>query len=130
MATFEITIPDWHHARLNTLLGHWGKRHKMKKVDRDTVSLFCLQASKATRRRRVSLIIGLGPRQRGADPDAYWKSLLDALVRTGMIVDDSGKWVELGPVQFVRKGDPGWIDPATLGPLKAAKYTTIILDDL
>jgi hypothetical protein len=45
----------------------------------------------------------LGPRQRGADPDAYWKSLLDALVHAGLLVDDSPKWCELGPVRFERE---------------------------
>ena len=35
---------------------------------------------RATGRRRVSLHIVLAPRQRAGDPDAFWKSTLDALV--------------------------------------------------
>jgi Holliday junction resolvase RusA-like endonuclease len=56
----------------------------------------------AAGKRRVSLTLTLAPRQRGADPDAYRKSLLDALTHAGMLLDDNRQGVELGPVQFIR----------------------------
>jgi hypothetical protein len=44
----------------------------------------------------------LGPRQRGGDPDAYFKSVLDALVRAGLLIDDNRQGAELGDVTFAR----------------------------
>jgi len=70
---------------------------------------------KAQGKRRVSLEIVLGPRQRGGDPDSYWKLLLDNLKHLGLIRDDNKEWVELGPVTFSR------------GPQRA---TAITLEDL
>lgn len=117
-----LTIDNWQPARLNQLLsGHWSKRARLKRQDRDTVFL---AASKgiledglrfALGKRRVSLEITLAPRQRAGDPDAYWKSLLDALVHAGLLLDDNRQGVELGPVTFIR------------GPRRA---TTITLEDL
>jgi Holliday junction resolvase RusA-like endonuclease len=50
----------------------------------------------------VSLQIILPPRERRCDPDAYWKSTLDALVHAKMLINDSSVWVELGSVDFDR----------------------------
>lgn len=57
---------------------------------------------KAAGKRRVKLTIVLGPRQRGGDPDAYWKSTLDALARAGLILDDNRQGVELASVAYER----------------------------
>jgi hypothetical protein len=40
--------------------------------------------------------------QRAPDPDAFFKSLWDALVHAGMLVDDNRQHVELAPVTFSR----------------------------
>lgn len=64
---------------------------------------------KAAGRRRVSLLVVLGPRQRGADPDAYFKALGDALVSAGAVVDDSRHWIEWGPVTYERGAEPGCV---------------------
>ena len=53
-------------------------------------------------KRRVSLHIILGKGQRGADSDAYFKSLLEACKYVGVIVDDSSRYVEFAPVTFSR----------------------------
>jgi hypothetical protein len=53
----------------------------------------------------VSLVITLTARQRPADPDAFWKSLLDALVHAGLLADDDAAHVQLGGVIF-RRGEP------------------------
>lgn len=101
----EIIIPNWHPTLLNVLLNcspH--KRNRLKRADQGMVATYArlAEAPRATGKRRVTLTIVLGPRQRGGDPDAYWKSLLDALAACGQLVDDSRKWVETPPVLFER----------------------------
>jgi hypothetical protein len=88
----RLVIDGWHPARLNQLVGcHWGTRSKRKRVDREVIALEALaqKIPKAMGKRRVSLVLTLAPRQRAGDLDAYWKSLLDALVVAGLLVDDS-----------------------------------------
>lgn len=105
VATWRVEIPDWHPARLNQLLRNRWVRRDLRQLDDDMVAAYCrlAEVTRATLRRRVSLEITLTPRQRGADPDCWWKSVLDALVNCGAIRDDSVRWVELGAV-VVRKG--------------------------
>jgi hypothetical protein len=112
-----LDIPGWLPCRLNQLLGHWHNRHRLKKADRETVGLYARLAGipRARGKRRVSLVLTLAPRQRAADPDAFHKSLLDALTACGLLVDDNRQGCELGSVTFQR------------GRQKA---TTIILEDL
>jgi hypothetical protein len=66
-----------------------------------------LQIPKATGKRQVSLHVTLGPRMRRFDADAWPKSVCDALVHAGMLIDDSSKYVEIGPVMFSRNRT-GW----------------------
>jgi Holliday junction resolvase RusA-like endonuclease len=112
-----LEIPGWLPCRLNQLLGHWSTRHRLKKIDRATVGLYARMARipHAKGKRRVSLVLTLAPRQRAADPDAWWKSLLDALVQAGLLVDDNRQGCELGSVTFRRGRE---------------KATTIILEDV
>jgi len=98
-----VTIPNWHPATTNQLLqGHWSKGAKLKKNDAAIIAGYFTISPKAKQKRLLKLSIGLGYKQRGCDPDAYFKSLLDALVKAGMLVDDSPKWVELAPVEYYR----------------------------
>src|SRR5262245_7019908 len=100
-----IRIPNWHPARLNGLMHcHWGTRSRRKRADRQVVSVYAklCHVPKAKHRRRVDLCLTLGPRQRGGDPDAYLKSLLDGLVACGLLTDDNRQGVELGQVTFTR----------------------------
>jgi hypothetical protein len=117
VSTHRLVIDNWHPATLNQLLaGRW-HAYKLKKADKKLLG-FCLLESpipKARGKRRVSLEITLAPRQRAADPDAYWKSLLDALKSHGLVRDDSRTWCELGGVTFAR-GE--------------RKSTTIVLEDV
>jgi hypothetical protein len=103
-AVHRLEIPRWHPARLNELLGDWRRAARRKKADRRLVAgYFALSGIPRARcRRRVRLVVTLGPRQRGGDPDCYWKSTLDALCRCGALVDDNRQGVELGPVEFER----------------------------
>jgi Holliday junction resolvase RusA-like endonuclease len=101
----RLAIPNWIPATLNQWDGrHWSVRARLKKADRDLVAWYAREQEipKATGKRRVSLEIVLGPRGRKSDPDAYWKSVLDALVSCQALLDDSAKWVELGQVTFSR----------------------------
>lgn len=100
----QIACPMWHPTRLNQLLGcHW-RAAKLKKADRYAIRVYAMIADvpKATGKRRVTLTIGLGPKQRAGDPDAYWKSLLDAMKHAGLLVDDNRQHCELAPVVFER----------------------------
>jgi hypothetical protein len=79
-------------------------RAKAKAFDAQLVAACVTGAGvpRAEGKRRVSLEIHLGPRQRGGDPDAYWKSTLDALVSCGALVDDRKEMVDLGEVTYLR----------------------------
>jgi hypothetical protein len=115
---WALTIPGWHPCRLNALVGcSWRKRHRLKRADRELVAGYAHLAGipPAVVKRRVSLRLTLAPGQRAADPDAYWKSVLDALTACGLLVDDNRQGVELGGVAFER------------GPARA---TAIVLEDL
>lgn len=116
--THTLTIPNWQPTRTNTLMNcHWATRARFKRNDAALVTVASHEAGipVATGKRRVGLHLTLGPRQRAADPDAYWKSLLDALVHAGLLVDDNRQNVELSPVTFGRGH---------------ARATTITLEDL
>lgn len=103
---YVIEIPYWHPAKINQLYsGHWAKRAKLKKADVEMVGAYVRVQHvswKAVSKRRVDLTITLKKGQRAGDPDAYWKSLLDALVACGALVDDNRQWCEVTPVQFIR----------------------------
>lgn len=58
----------------------------------------------AAGKRRVGITIVMGPGQRGADPDAYYKGTGDALVACGALRGDSKEWVQWKPVQY-RRGE-------------------------
>ena len=114
----EIRIPGWMPTPLNRLMNvHWSTRRRMKTSDSALIKISVAhwRVPIATGKRRVSLRITLPPRKRSVDPDSLWKSLLDALVHCGALVNDSAKWCELGMVEFVR-GD--------------ALETVITLDDV
>ncbi len=116
--TYRLKIDRWQPATINQLLSrHPMTRSRLKRVDENMVVCHCLlyRIPPATGPREVSLLITLGPRQKGADPDSYWKSLLDALVKAKMLIDDNRQYVQCKTPEFER------------GPERA---TTITLRDL
>ncbi len=119
MPTFRVEIPNWLPATINTLLGlHWANAQKLKRADAQMVAAYALQAGvpHAEGKRKLTLTFA-APGGRGAktgDPDARLKSALDALVRCGMLVDDSPTWLELGAVTCV----------------KGKRQTVIVLEDV
>jgi len=105
MPSYTMQIPNWHPAKINEWEGrHWSVKNRLKKRDKSIVwgAMLENKIPKATCKRRVELTIGLGYRQRGGDPDSYNKSLLDALVVCGLLVNDSKEWVEIAPVKYER----------------------------
>lgn len=71
MSVHKLHIEGFQPARLNQLMaGHWARSFTLKKGDRQLIALAArLQdIPLATGRRRVSLVLTLGPRQRAGDP--------------------------------------------------------------
>lgn len=101
MSKVTINIPNWRPATLNSMSSsnHWAKRAKLKKIDRQMVAAYASGLPKAEGKRKVTIEISHGKGQRMCDPDAFYKSTLDALVHCGMLVDDSDKYVKLGDVE-------------------------------
>lgn len=114
---WTLTIPGWHPTPLNDLVGaHRMKAHRLKSADARRVAdeAELAKIPRAFGKRRVRLRIVLGRGQRGCDGDAYWKSLLDALVACHRLYDDSRQWCELTAVEFDR----------------GKKATVIVLEDI
>ena len=111
VARYVIEIPNWTPAKINELLGHRQKATRLKKRDREIVWGYTRQVKipPQERKRRISLAIILPTSRPGPfpDPDAFFKSLNDALVYAGALVNDSPKWVELAPVQYERAAQWG-----------------------
>lgn len=114
---YRLVIDGWHPATLNQLLaGRW-QAARLKKVDRHIVAAYFAlsRIPMAKGKRRVQFTITLAPKMRAADPDAYFKSALDAMTKCGAILDDNRQSIDLGPMLFDR------------GP---RKRTTITLEDI
>ncbi len=106
MAIYTLVVARWHPTRLNVLLNvHWAVRGRLRKADDATVKIAAHNAGipRAVGKRRVSITIVLGPRQRGGDPDtAYQKSCCDALKNAGLIRDDNRQWMAIDPITYER----------------------------
>jgi Holliday junction resolvase RusA-like endonuclease len=105
--SFDIPV---HTTLLNVLLKANRYRARRLKLKDETAVSVCARSADITRAevpRRVSLHITLGKRQRRPpDRDAWWKSLLDALVACGLLVDDSPRWCDTGTVTYDRASLP------------------------
>jgi hypothetical protein len=99
----------------NELRGDVMAAHRRKKKDAERVAIAKLVygVPAATGPRRVSVEIG-GRYGRKPDPLAPFKSLLDALTRCGLLVDDDTRYCVPEPARYVR------------GP----KGTVIVLEDM
>lgn len=103
MAMHEIIIKNYHPPRLNELMhGHWSSGAKLKKQCTHMIAAYSRHIPKAACKRKVELLMQMAPRQRCADVDAYWKSVLDSLVKCGILVDDHPKHCEIMPVVYGR----------------------------
>lgn len=102
---YQVFIPNWRPINLNAMFAkHWSKRNKAKKEDAKTIFAAIHEAKipKATSKRHVGLHIALTGSQKEADPDAYWKSLLDGLVKCGALIDDSDTYCSFGMPTYER----------------------------
>ncbi len=120
-AGYTLHIPRWHPCTVNQLYaGHWARRARLKKADRDVVRLYGSLSNipPAETARRVGLTVILRPGRRAPDPDAFTKSLADALVLSGLLVNDSPKWVEHEPVRYERGTAADWGSRITLTDLR------------
>lgn len=98
MATYTLVIPNWKPISVNALTRTVKDRIRLKRFDREMIVAYAWRQrlAPAEGRRRVSarFVVYSGPL-----PDSHnlMKSLLDALVHAGLLLDDSDQWLELGP---------------------------------
>jgi hypothetical protein len=119
MGRYVMEVPIWHPCSVNALMHSVKRRIRLKQVDRQVVWSYgrLQQIPRARGKRRVQLTIILAPFQRAHDPDAYTKSLGDALVQAHLLVNDSYLWVEWMPTRFERSTS-GWGTRIMLEDLK------------
>lgn len=113
----EINIPHWIPTSVNKLMSnHWASANRIKKADAQMIAVYAHKQGipRAEGKRSVQTILTYH-RGRACDPDNIQKSLNDALVKCGLLVDDSHIWLETKPV-IIKRGK--------------AKHTTIILEDI
>jgi hypothetical protein len=102
-AAWTFMVPNWMPTPNNKLYDkHWAVKHRQKRSDFEIVAYFGRLVPEATGKRNVSLHVVFPPRQRMPDIDAPWKSLLDALVRCRLLVNDSAAWASMEPVSYSR----------------------------
>jgi Holliday junction resolvase RusA-like endonuclease len=106
VATYRLEILNWHPASANMLDRNRWVRYSCKKRDAKMVRGYALagQVPPATCKRRVSVTLEYSTRRWHMDPENAQKSLLDALVNVGLLVDDNQKWKEMGVWESVRTG--------------------------
>ena len=119
MTVYTLSIPCWHPARFNQMTGHWANAYRRKNVDKQMIAAYAACLPKAQGKRRVSLHIILDKGQRGGDPDAYTKSLNDALVCAKLLVNDNRQYVENAPTTYSRNPH-GWGTRITLEEIEDA----------
>lgn len=104
--SYEIVIPDWTPTLTNQLLkaSHWAQAHRLKEADARLVGVYARLSGvpRASGPRRVDLAVRGWRVGNLPDRDAFWKSLLDALVLCGMLVNDDPARCLLGGVDVTR----------------------------
>jgi hypothetical protein len=96
LKSWSVEIEKWHPTSVNKLLGrHHMSRHKIKQGDMQMIGVYFYNAKvpKATGRRHVAMDIYKSGGGRAPDPDNLFKSVLDALVKLGYLLDDSSKYL-------------------------------------
>jgi hypothetical protein len=101
---WTMEIPGWRPAALNTLLGNRMKSASLKKHDREIIcrAVLAYGIPKATVLRSVRMTLIYTAGERTTDPDSHSKSLLDALVHSGALFNDSRHWVDYDKPRYAR----------------------------
>lgn len=92
-----LTIPRWMPVSDNILMGaHRFTKIKLKKADANAIywSMREQRIPTALKRRKIEVVIKCKPRGRMPDPTNFAKSLLDAMVKCRLVIDDSQRWCE------------------------------------
>lgn len=92
-----LSIPHWLPTSDNKLISsHWATANKLKKSDANIIywTMREERIPTALKKRRVEVLIMCKPKGRMPDPTNFAKSLLDALVKCRLIIDDSQRWCE------------------------------------
>lgn len=106
MTEYSIFIPKWRHASLNQLMScHWREKARLKKRDKNIVHYYTRKIPKATGKRRIDIHTVLRKHAHERDVDGEYKSILDALVHAGMLIDDNRAGVEIGEATYSRDHD-------------------------
>lgn len=115
--SWTVEIPNFLPTPLNQLMRmNRHKRNRILKSEYDLIAVYSRDVPKAKAKRRVILRLTLQPEVRrrdsrgksiildGADKerddDGCFKGVLDGLVKAGMLVDDSRRWVERAPAEY------------------------------
>lgn len=105
---WTLYLPGWIPAPLNQLLGNHHKAARLKAHDREIIGRACVAygvkaaIGGCAGRRRVSMLVVWPPGKRAVDPDALFKSTLDALVHAGALWDDSANYVKFDQPLYAR----------------------------
>lgn len=110
LTTHRLVIPRWRPATTNELMSGrtWHKAARLKKRDRMAVWTYARAAgipSAGRTKRQVDVLVRNPKGERRKDPDAFWKSLLDALVHAELLHDDRDRWCVLGAVVQTLDGE-------------------------
>lgn len=105
MKQYVIEIDNWHPTSVNKLIGrNRFTASRLKQADTQMIGVYAYRAKipKAKMQRHVSMEIHVAGGGRSPDPDNMYKSVLDALVKTGYLVDDGPLWVALSMPDIIR----------------------------
>lgn len=120
---WRATLANWRPASKNVKVRGWRTWHRARRIDDAALALWSQHADgppPATGRRRLTALV---ERRRASgrmpDPQNLIESLCDSCVNTGLLLDDSSRWLDLEqPIVRVNKGiEYGWM-------------TTLILEDI
>lgn len=92
-----MTVADWHPPLLNKTVGrHWTVKNKLKQKATEMLTVMARQHGipPATGKRRVAITLHGWLKGRLPDRDGWDKLTLDALVRSGLLIDDGPDWLE------------------------------------
>lgn len=99
-----LIVEDWLPTSVNLLLQtHPMHRAKLKKRDAEVVGVAALQQAipRASGKRRLFITLAQC-RGRSPDPDNVLKSLLDGLVKCGLLLDDAPNCCEIDKIAVLR----------------------------